>query len=64
MSPAFTQNCVRQLYARNATTTPKGRISESTLFHLPGHIYGSVDSCIPTALQIAANIVNTQCPPC
>ena len=36
---------------RNATTTPKGRISERLLFHLPVHIYGSVDSCIPTTLQ-------------
>ena len=45
--------CVRRPYARNATATPKGRTSESTLFHLPGHIYGSVDSCIPKALHSA-----------
>jgi len=43
---------VRQPYARNATATPKGQITESTLFQLLGHIYGSVDSCIPTALQL------------
>jgi len=42
---------VRRPYARNATATPKGRITESTLFQLPEHIYGSVDSCIPTALH-------------
>jgi hypothetical protein len=33
-------------------TTPKGRISERLLFHLPEHIYGSADSCIPTALHL------------